>query len=207
MGDYGDAPSAALPSFPSPAPVASSSNAVTLFFDKDRSVEADPLIKAFPALYGQINDRRLMAVCACLQVVASMMLHKRPIFAVYVDTPAPHLNIIWNIKHIKPKILSPTEVDGAVLALTRNVSNKLLPQSCLLEMDWLDFTKSQLPSIEAMDAAVKGLALDQALMGALVVHNETSHTALLRIAPMYPVQTLLCLPYNTLEQECPILQK
>uniref|UniRef100_A0A6U6DM87 Uncharacterized protein n=1 Tax=Odontella aurita TaxID=265563 RepID=A0A6U6DM87_9STRA len=176
-------------------------------YEKARVVEADPLMAAYPGLYGRIHDNRLPTTTARLRAIASMVMAERPVMVVCLAQPKPHLRVLWGLQHIEPRVLEPTDVERAVLAFVKDVNQKRLPPSCQGEGDWLGFSEVVNPTVAAVDAAVEAAQPGDALIGEATDRDRQATVALLTIAPLFLVQPLMQYPYKTPLQACPLLRE
>jgi len=162
---------------------------------KMSSAAVDPLIAAFPGLYGRLHDDLLPASAARLKAVASMLLAKRPVVIVCVERPSPLLRVLWGLKHMEPSVIHPTELDDTVVAFANDVVHKCLPSSCRVEAAWMEFEEVRQPTAAVMTAGVTATPAGQRLLARAVERDYAALVALLTIVPLFLVVPLLTVPY------------
>ena len=87
----------------------------------------DAGLHAFPAIFTLLGDTQGTTPRSFLYRIATLPLRERPLLITCVDTPAPHIRVLWGVQYVTPSFAKSTQEDGKVLAFTRDFCLGILP--------------------------------------------------------------------------------
>ena len=61
-----------------------------------------------------------------------------PTLIVYIETPEPHIQVLWGVQYVMPYLICPTPKDDKLLAFSRYIRFRKLPDTMEIPPKWME---------------------------------------------------------------------
>ena len=76
----------------------------------------DPIMAGFPGVFTLLKSRANTNPQARLERLSTLKLGDRPTLLVCLNSPEPHIRVLWGGHFVTPSFVEPTPEDGNILA-------------------------------------------------------------------------------------------
>ena len=92
----------------------------------------DPALAGFPAIFTLLEAGQNPTSNTRLDMIVTLLLGERPPLLVCLDSPEPHIRVLWGTQFFTPSFARPTPEDGKVLAFARDIWLGQLPGTVVM---------------------------------------------------------------------------
>ena len=151
-------------------------------------------LAAYPAIF-DLQESDITSTTERMDVLASLPQPEKPALLIIVEKPMRHIRVLWGVENPPYSYSNKTDLDGRVVALSRDVVAGNTPPTISVDEEWWDKDEIPVPTEAVADHEVAKLRPQEASIPEVSTGASTISLAHACIAPLTLAHPLLKAPY------------